>query len=324
MDDLRLLREMRAEVPEPGAEWLVSTRARLLRRVRTWHLPRFGRRLLLAGTLGGAASVVIATRRDEPGVVARSPVVRLDSATVLRQAAEVAESRPRPAVPRPDQWHYTRTLDKQANDDPGSPGTTQEGWIRYDGKQAAGYGEDGRMHVSDVPPDPGDDDLSPQQYDAKLRRLPTDPDDLLAHVSGDRHWIDLPVEEGVKKNVEPPDARAFRVIFLYLERHVVMPPKLEGAMFRALMKIPRVVVEKDVADAAGRRGLGIRFDWGGDPSTLSYHILDPRTYRYLGSRMVWLRDEYVQGDSRPAFRAGSVWATALLASGIVDRPGRRL
>ncbi|MGW5261879.1 CU044_5270 family protein [Microbispora sp. NPDC004025] len=321
MDDLRLLREMRAEVPDPGPEWLVPARARLLRRVRARHLPRFGRRLLLAGALGGAASVVIGTRPHEPGGVAPPATVRLDSATVLRQAAEVAESRPRPAVPRPDQWHYTRTLDKQANDD---SGTTREGWFRYDGKQTAGYGEDGRMHVRDVPPDPGDDDLSPQQYDAKLRRLPTDPDHLLAHVSGDRHWIDLPVEEGVKKNVEPPDARAFRVIFLYLERHVVMPPKLEGAMFRALMQIPRVVVDKDVADAAGRRGLGIRFDWGGDPGTLSYHILDPRTYRYLGSRMVWLRDQYIGGNPEPAFRAGSVWATALLASGIVDRPGLRL
>ena len=164
-----------------------------------------------------------------------------------------------------------------------------EEWIRYDGKQIARY-DDGRLRISDVPPDPGDDDLSPQRYAEKLRELPTDPDKLLAHVRGDRHWIDLPVEEGATGAREDPDARAFRVISVYLGQQAIMPPKLEAAMYRALGKIPGVGVEVSVEDAAGRKGLGVFRDAGG-LDTRQYLILEPETFRYLGMRVLWLRDE---------------------------------
>ena len=51
------------------------------------------------------------------------------------------------------------------------------------------------METRTIEPDPGDDDLSPRQYAARLAKLPTDPDRLLAHVKGDRHWRDKPDEE---------------------------------------------------------------------------------------------------------------------------------
>ncbi|MEV0382071.1 CU044_5270 family protein [Nonomuraea sp. NPDC050643] len=323
MDDLRSLRELRAVVPEPGQEWLVPERRRLLRRMRG-RRRGLGRALLLAGVLGTATAVAVVVARPQPPIttpVGPSQAVRLDPSVVLARAADTVGRREGAGeVPRPTQWQYTKTLDKQPNRDETQ---TFERWMRYDGKQTAGFDEAGKPVVRDVPPDPGDDDLSPQQYDQKLRALPTDPKRLLAKVTGDRHWIDWPVEEGVPKVVEPDASRAYRVITLYLSRYGVMPPKLEAAMFRALALIPGIRIEQGIPDAAGRRGLGVWLDNGIDSPFRDYDILDPETYRYLGRHTVWLRDEYSQSGGDLMAAKGSVWTTALLTSTIVDRPGER-
>ncbi|SNT48873.1 hypothetical protein SAMN05216276_105020 [Streptosporangium subroseum] len=322
MDDLRSLREWRAEVPEPGREWIIPERRRLLTRMRG-RGQALRRRLLVVGALGAAAVLAVAILRPEPpapGPTSPPSVVRLDSSVVLAHAAEVAGGRKSAHVPLPTQWHYTKTLDKQPNSDTVK---TIERWIRYDGEQRAGFGRDGELVVRDVPPDPGDDDLSPQQYDAKLRALPTDPRKLLAKVTGDRHWIEGGYEEGVPKSTEPADARAYRVIMIYLSRYGSMPPRLEAAMFRALALIPGVRIEQGVRDAAGRSGLGVWRELPGGAPYRDYHILDPGTYRYLGRQILWLRDDFMPGDSEPMLRKGAVASTALLSSVIVDRPGLR-
>ncbi|MBT2233273.1 CU044_5270 family protein [Nonomuraea sp. NEAU-A123] len=325
MDDLRSLRAWRAEVPEPGEEWIIPERRRLLTRIRG-RRRALGRRLLVVGALGAAAALAVATLRPEPptpGPTSTPSVVRLDSSVVLARAAEVVGRRGSAQVPLPTQWQYTKTLDKQPNSD---TIRTSEQWVRYDGMQAANFGEDGELHVGPEgdPRDPGDDDLTPQQYDAKLRDLPTDPRKLLAKVTGDRHWIEGAREEGVPKSVVPANVRAYNVIMLYLSRYGTMPPKLEAAMYRALALIPGVRIEQGVSDAAGRRGLGVWLELAGDAwAVRKYEILDPATYRYLGSRIVWLRDESPPGMSGPVTRKGAVWSTALLSSVIVDRPGQR-
>ncbi|MGW5488065.1 CU044_5270 family protein [Streptosporangium sandarakinum] len=325
MDDLRSLHEWRAKVPEPGHEWIVSERRRLLKRIRR-RRRSVGRRLLMIGALGAAASVAVATlwpQSPAQGPAATPSVVRLDSSVVLVRAADVASRRGSVQVPLPTQWHYTKTLDKQPNSETTK---TREQWLRYDGRKSAGFGEDGRLIVGKEhnPLDPGDDDLSPQQYDAKLRKLPTDPRKLLAKITGDRHWIEGAREEGVPKSVEPADARAYRVIMLYLSRYGTMPPRLEVAMFRALALIPGVRIEQGVSDAAGRSGLGVWLEHAGDTRPFrEYEILDPATYRYLGTRTVWLRDAFMPGSNEPTARKGAVWSTALLSSVIVERPGQR-
>ncbi|MFC7642535.1 hypothetical protein ACFQX6_17510 [Streptosporangium lutulentum] len=158
-----------------------------------------GRPVLLAGAFGLVAALVLTLvqidRTGEIGGVPPSAARYASPSEVFAQAALVAETRSTGTSPRPDQWQYSKTLSRQPNGDPGD-GTTMERWIRYDGKQTGGYDVDGRFRISDVPPDPGDDDLSPQQYDRRLRELPTDPDKLLAQVRDDRHWVEFPVEEG--------------------------------------------------------------------------------------------------------------------------------
>ncbi|GAA3805643.1 hypothetical protein GCM10022226_27130 [Sphaerisporangium flaviroseum] len=338
MDDLTMLSEFRVEVPEPDAARLASTRARLV--AGTGHAghagrtvgaggrrkPFWNRPVLLAGAFGVVAALVLAFVRFGPtGDATRPPVAEryASTAVVLEQAALVAETRSTGSAPRPNQWQYSKVLDRQPNGDPGDR-DHRESWIRYDGKQTAGYDEAGQVTVSDHPPDPGDDDLSPMRYAEKLRKLPTDPAKLLAHVRGDRHWVDYPVEEKSPKGeqvarAETPDERAFRVLSLYLQQQAVMPPKLEAAMYRALAQIPGVRVQLDVEDGAGRRGMGLFREYSDAMRT--YFILDEKTYRYLGMRMVWFRDQYM--GSELVTRAGSVWTVTQLASAIVDKPGQR-
>ncbi|MFD0884696.1 hypothetical protein ACFQ08_09055, partial [Streptosporangium algeriense] len=171
-----------------------------------------------------------------------------------------------------------------------------------------------------------DDDLTPREYAARLAELPTDPGRLLAHVRGDRHWAAKPEGE----TGEPPDARAFRVLSVYLNQEVPVPPRLRGAIFRALAEIPGVRVDSGVRDAVGRAGIGIAYERGapgvgtqhdtdGRVVSRSYLVLDATTYEFLGTRTDWVRDEFVNGEV--AFPAGSFHATAELAKGVVNGPG---
>jgi hypothetical protein len=315
VDDLKILGEMRADAPKPDADRLRRLRRRAMRRGRRFVVMPS----VLVVAVAAVAVVVAVSMSQRPPAMRALPSVEtilLNSETVLERAAKTVEKRAAAPEPRPGQWQYTKILNVQPAD---GRATTQEGWLRYDGKQIAGRDQDGNVQVQDVPPDPGDDDLSPQQYRQKLLKLPTDPDKLLAHVQGDRHWIDYPKEEGVPKDVEDPDSRAYRILSLYLKQQAVMPPKLEAAIFRAMAKIAGVKIEQGVRDAAGRTGLGLFRSTIGEEAQRRYLILDPRTYRVMADQSIWLHDEEINGEV--VARKGAVFADVWLAAGIVDRPG---
>ncbi|MGW0804109.1 CU044_5270 family protein [Nonomuraea sp. NPDC002799] len=308
-------------VTPPGDAVTLADHATAVRRSRSRSL---GRRALLSGLLAaGIAAVLVIARPPAPESAFNVPApqtLRPGSISLLEQAALVAESR-LTAAPRPDQWVYTKVKDVQPNTGKAS---IWEQWTRYDGKQQAGYDENGRMRISDVPPDPDDDDLSPQAYRAKLLKLPTDPDKLLAHVKGDRHWIDKPREEGVPRTVAPPDPQAYRVLSVYLGQQAVMPPKVEAAIYRALAKIPGVKIVVGMRDEQGREGIGLYYEPDGQEVSTRYLVLDPDTYRLLEDRMIWNRDEFHTpsgGEPELMTKAGSVWTVTELANGVVDRPG---
>ncbi|MFI7461013.1 CU044_5270 family protein [Nonomuraea sp. NPDC049646] len=333
-DDLTLLRELRADAPEPDADRLRAVRARALapastpapvparKRRRFWAVPS----LLAAATVAAAVLVAVNGSRTPapppPNAVTTMPV---RAETVLRQAALVAEGRRKHQEPRPDQWLYRKELVKQPGEE---QGTVQEYWTRYDGTRQAVRQNGGALGFQDITPEPDDDDLTPRQYAAKLADLPTDPAALLDHVRGDRHWSTLP------KGAEPehPDARAFRVLSVYLDAGVPMPPKVEAAIFRALAELPGVRVDLGVRDAAGRAGIGIAYEPAGSVPggstrdaqgrivSRSYLVLDSATYRFLGRRVDTLEDEVLHGEVLA--RKGTFYASADLAAGVVDEPGR--
>lgn len=338
MDDLKLLGEMRADAPEPGDDWLAPTRARLLwratsapaGRTRRFQLPALSRNALISGVLGVAVTVTL-TAGYVFDAADQSPTVQhimaAEAVKVLEGAALVAESRPLAPVPEPGQWQYRKSVSSGAGFVGAGGAGSGEHWTRYDGREVAGLDEAGEVQITAVSADPGDDDLSPQEYDKRLRELPTDPESLLAHIQGDRHWIELPVRDNGNAK-DDADDRAFRVIFAYLQQQAFMPSDLEAAMYRALAKIPGVEIERDVADAAGRRGIGLyHTPEGEEPDYREYLIFQPKTYRYLGTRLEWLRDSKGQSSvkerEQPSFRAGDTYATAELAAGIVDEAGQR-
>lgn len=304
VDDLTIPGEMRADAPPAG------------RRMR-WRRRRF---VVISSVLVAAAAVACVWMAQAAPAVRPLPAgetILLNSKTVLEEAAKAVEKRPAAPEPRADQWQYTKMLNVQPAD---GRVTTRESWLRYDGKQSAGRDLQGTFQVRDVPSDPGDDDLSPQQYRKKLLKLPADPDKLLAHVRGDRHWVDYPKEKGVSMPpVEDPDTRAYRILSLYLTQQAVMPPQVEAAIFRAMAKIPGVRVEQGVKDAVGSVGLGLSRSATGDEGQRRYLILDPRTYRVMADQTLYLRDEVLDGEV--VSRRGSVFADVWLDSAVVDKPG---
>ncbi|MEU8036319.1 CU044_5270 family protein [Streptosporangium sp. NPDC049078] len=334
MDDLKLLSELRADAPEPDAARLRTLRARSLRpRPRRRFRPVLSLPMATTAAMtavAAVAAVVVMVNGDgrsavpPPAIVEVTPV---SAQVMLRQAALTAEKRrPEDTPPRPDQWLYRKSVVMQPAD---GAVETQEYWTRYDGTEQATRLGSGPLERRTIEPDPDDDDLSPRQYAARLAKLPTDPDELLAHVKGDLHWRDNPVEE--RGLHEHPDARAFRVLSVYLGREEYMPPKLEAAIFRALARIPGVRVDLGVRDAVGRSGMGIAYeadspgsgtrrDENGEVVERSYVVLDSTTYNHLGSRTEYLRDYRINGEV--AFQKGSVFATAEVAAGVVDEPGQ--
>ncbi|MFI0453125.1 hypothetical protein [Actinomadura sp. 6N118] len=55
-------------------------------------------------------------------------------------------------------------------------------------------------------------------------------------------------------------------------------------------------------------------------------LLDPKTYAYLGQRLVTSKDETIRSDGEPprVVKKGTlVGITVRLAAGIVDKPGER-
>ncbi|WP_344481759.1 CU044_5270 family protein [Nonomuraea monospora] len=384
-DDLTLLRELRADAPEPDAERLNALRTRVLdtrvldtrvldtrvldTRVLDTRVPggrvsggrgirpdgRWSPRLravrvravrvravrvravrvravrwrglwlapsVLAVVTAVAALFVIlngaAHRVPQPVTAVRTTPIDSPRAMLL-QAALMAERRQASGPPRDDQWLYRRVATRQPGD---TERTTQEYWTRYDGTEQVVRQNGGAMQRHRIEPDPDDDDLTPKEYAAKLAALPTDPARLLAHVRADRHWSAKP--EGEKPG-EHPDARVFRVLSVYLEEEVTMPPEQEAAIFRALAGIPGIRVDHGVPDAVGRQGIGIAYDLGaqhdaeGQLVSRSYLVLDPTTYEFLGRRVENLQDDVLDGELLA--RKGTYYATAELAAGVVDQPG---
>ncbi|MFI7232290.1 hypothetical protein ACIBO5_54640 [Nonomuraea angiospora] len=101
-----------------------------------------------------------------------------------------------------------------------------------------------------------------------------------------------------------------------------LAPEVRAALFRALPTVKGITMAEDVPVADGRRGVAFGFDDDGARQSL---VLDPQTFRYLGSNSTRLQDRtYERADgSRGTFRAGTVSLTAQLEAKIVNQPGQR-
>ncbi|MEV4184230.1 CU044_5270 family protein [Streptosporangium canum] len=301
MDELTELERMCAEVAPASPHALASGRSRLLTATRTsttrtplrWPRIAVTGALALTMAVGLIAVNVTGETPNQPSAVA--------AAAVLDRAAEAAEATPDP-TPRDDQFVYVKEAQWS-----GAPGSTShayagERWESVDGSQAGLKVEHGKRVVI-PPPKPGEFHILPVRY-TELRTLPTDPDELLAHMRG--------------LLVNDSDEGAARYLAGLLS-NPVLPSDLRPAAYRALAKVPGTRVLQDVLDVTGRRGLGITWEpeseFGGSEMVL---ILDPHTFAYLGTRHT-----YVEDGGRDGVAKGEkiVDWVARLAVGVTDTAG---
>ncbi|MGW4995899.1 CU044_5270 family protein [Streptomyces mirabilis] len=292
---------------------------------------RPARRLLLIGVpvtaaaLAGAFAFAGLTNSGGGGTTAATPppvaapVVRVEPGSTARLASTVehiaaAATAGKTLEPGPGQYIYIKSevsyLSVSHTDADDSKAMVQplhirEVWNSPDGKQGwldePGYQPKGGITLDTD----AESSLSGASYDY-LKTLPTDPDALLEKIYKET--------EGQGNS---PDQEAFATVGDLLDEELV-PAKLSAALYRAAAKIPGVMVVKHAKDAAGREGIALAHvdQKGGDRTEW---IFDPKTYAYLGSRAVQVR----QADG---IRPGTVInRTAVLERTVVDaqeqRPG---
>jgi hypothetical protein len=220
MNDLEVVRELRAEIPLPDAARMTEGRARLLaettatrprahqarahrtrppRARRTWLVTAAasavavsaaavaGYALIPAGGPGAARPPATQPASKARGVSQQATL----AARILREASATVERASVMTEPAPGQWIYAKTVDYQ----PKAGTTTSENWITFDGAQTAYYESPGSPLVKHTSasgaPDPArnasplaafNNSATPKAaYDA-LASLPSDPTALLAEI----------------------------------------------------------------------------------------------------------------------------------------------
>ncbi|WP_416973488.1 CU044_5270 family protein [Streptomyces sp. 4F14] len=291
-----LMTEIRQEpAPSPSRKWL--------------------RPVLVAGAVATVAAVTVTLlpAQDEPFV---PPVANASPAVVqLLEDAALAAEHSELRVDG-DQFTYVRSKSAYEITSRGctrvtaGPLQTRELWKSVDGGTEGLLidTELGRLPIeADPDPEPTD-----QNY-GNLKKLPTDPDKMLA-------WL-YKHKEGEGRS---DDDLAFDLATQLLIESV-MPPKTSAALYRAIAKIPGVVLVKDAVDAVGRHGTAVGFPDGGDTGRQEL-IFDPKTWKLLGRRIVLLKDIKTDSDigCHGVLKAGSVEGTsAILQRAIVDKAGQR-
>lgn len=293
MNDLDLVRDLRADVPSPTRERLAPGRARLLASISRPSRPRYARRAVLPVTAAAAASAVAVAVASGAlsGPATRSPAVkppaiRLTVQLLSTAAATVAKH---PAVrPGPHQWFYTKFV----GHDYGQPNQSNENWETFDGRRTA-YFQNGHLIVhktrgvfgggGPTPLGKYNANATPQTAYNALASLPSNPKALLAVIARQVAKVGPGVASGSVVSLYAPKSRD-ELEFDYLAQLLWNsatgePPAAEAAVFRALAAIPGVSSQQGITDVIGRPAIGLS-DNGGKAQLL----LDPQTYQVIGMR----------------------------------------
>jgi hypothetical protein len=296
MNDLDLVRDLRADVPSPTRERLAPGRARLLTSISRPSRPRYARRAVLpvAAAAAAASAVAVAVASGAfagPAIrsaAVRPPAIRLTlTARLLSTAAATVAKHP--AVrPGPHQWFYT----KFAAQDYGQPAQSDENWETFDGRQTA-YFQNGQLVVrktlgvfgggGPAPLGEYNANATPQTAYNALASLPSNSRALLGVIARQVAKAGPSVAPGSVVSLYAPKSRD-ELEFDYLAQLLWnsapgQPPAAEAAVFRALAAIPGVSSQQGITDVIGRPAIGLS-DNGGKTQLL----LDPQTYQVIGMR----------------------------------------
>ncbi|MFW6690108.1 CU044_5270 family protein [Streptomyces sp. MAR4 CNX-425] len=308
----------------PGRHRLLKEH--LMAEIRHSDEPARARRPWLRPVLvaGAAAAIVAVTLTFTPpsggdstaGPPASPPAAQApDSAPqVLEQVALAAAGQDAPEA-RDDEFTYVRSRKSFSGFDavcePWQDGSlvTRELWKSVDGSRP-GLVRDPSL-AGDVDGGPIAPDADTGQTYRDLEALPTDPEEMLAWLYGNK---------GGKG--ERPHYYAFKNAFIVAD---VLPPEVSAALYRAVADIPGVELVKDAEDAVGRHGTAVGFVDERGASRVEM-VFDPETWLLLGTREVMIKDSAdAQGrDCTGTIKAGSVlWADAVMERGVVDAAGKR-
>lgn len=277
---------------------------------------RFGGRVAIAA---GIAAVTAGALAIAP-TVGDEPPASAEAVEILESAAAKA-AQETPWEPRPDQFVYTRGIQRASTEGEGPDGDyalamvtqTRESWKSVDAEHTGLV-----QGVTEPGQDPWDPDGGP--WEEKLEPcdgtwdacgdipafppgMPTDgdADTMLAFL---RDTVE-PYEASEGLPAGHPDQAVFDQVVWLLENGG-MPPEIEAGLLGAVARIPGVTEAGEITDVAGRAGVGVGLtSTGGARTDL---IIDPTSHEFLGTR-----------SDYPGAPEPSGWA--LLGSGVVDAVG---
>ena len=342
MNDLDLVRDLRADVPSPTRERLAPGRARLLASVSRPSRPRYARRAVLPVAAAASAVAVAVAVAAASGAwsgpatgsaAVKPPAIRLTLTAQLLSTAAATVAKHPVVRPGPHQWFYTKFV----GHDYGQPAQSNENWETFDGRRTA-YFQDGRLIVHKTlgafagggltPVGEYNANATPQTAYNALASLPSNPRALLAVIARQVAKVGPSVASGSVVSLYAPKGRD-ELEFDYLAQLLWNsatgePPAAEAAVFRALAAIPGVSSQQGITDVVGRPAIGLS-DNGGKTQLL----LDPQTYQVIGMRAASTGTDPVRtiagkGRKMPWPPKGTIiesmaWAQVTMVSG----PGRR-
>ncbi|MGI3203649.1 CU044_5270 family protein [Streptomyces sp. GLT-R25] len=203
-------------------------------------------------------------------------------------------------------WRVTPTVYRSA----GSPSTVSMWACR--GSTGSGGGVVERPIAEQLP---GKNTVN---FYEQAEELPTDTD-------GMHRWL-YGLDPGEKASGKrPADVAAFKKAGALLTGNL-LPTKTAAALYRAVSKIPGLIVLEGARDAAGRTGVAVAMDGVaaigfGQGESRSELIFDEKTLDYLGESTVNLA---APKDRCDALAAGDlVGSVAILERTVVDRKGEQ-
>jgi hypothetical protein len=300
MNDLDLVRTLRADVPAAAPERVAAGRDRLLAGIAS-PAPRVRRRwrLALPAAAVTAAAVVAAVAVLGNGVHppvhrAARPSARPTASgrislpmRVLTVAADKVASEP-VTEPRDGQWIYTKFTQTQT----GQATQSDENWTRFDGRQSA-YFLNGQLIIHSSPAASGpagatglaayDDNATPLTAYNALAALPASPAAIIATIGGivgttPRDW-EKSTAGSAAAEIAPANqgqAEFYYLAQLLWNAYAAAPATAEADVYRAMADIPGVTVKTGLTNAVGRTAVGVSA--GG----VSWLLLDPQTYQVIG------------------------------------------
>ncbi|MFE1292664.1 CU044_5270 family protein [Streptomyces sp. NPDC058751] len=310
MDDLTLVRDLAADQAGPTDRARAVAFARLQNAIgeetrdgggalaRQRPLSRrlvFRAAVAATGTAAVAGTTLLAVRAGGGGGP-RLPA--LTAAQVLHKAADRSRSDGTDLpIPRDDQYMYAREITHRTYDRDGRKmRLVDEYWLSVDGSKTSRYVYNGR--IKDDPPLGKHEVQSiPLQY-SKLKKWPTDPDELLKWLGSGTTPGDS-LEEGMHVYFEA---------CMLLRGPRVLPPGLRAAAFEVIAKLPAVKIDHDRVNALGRHGIGVSY-----PRMAMGFVFDSTTYAYLGI--------FERGHSDK--NGGFSQVRGVAVQGVVDRIGQR-